>query len=91
MAGRGPGSGRERAYAWLTAAERYEAALALLTKPGDDGLAASLCVQLSHMLRLPNKPLAIRYGEEACTAGGGRLRPGAGGRGALLPRQRPLV
>ncbi len=53
------------AHAYVTAAERMQEAVALLDKPEDAALAASLCVQVAWILRLSDNPQAIRYGEEA--------------------------
>ena len=53
------------AFAYVTAAERIKEAVALLDKPEDAALAASLCVQVAWMLRDPDKSQAIRYAEEA--------------------------
>jgi len=53
------------AFAYTTAVERMQEAVALLDKPGDAALAASLCLQIAFMLRNTDKPQAIRYAEEA--------------------------
>ena len=39
------------AYAYATAVERMREAIALLAKPEDAAMAASLCVQISYLLR----------------------------------------
>jgi len=53
------------AYAYVTAAERMREAVALLDTPEGAATAASLCVQIGHMLRLSDNAQAIRYSEEA--------------------------
>ncbi len=59
------GERAREAHAYATAVERMQEAVALLDKPGDAALAASLCVQIGFMLRLSDPPQALRYAEEA--------------------------
>ncbi|HEY7907901.1 MAG TPA: AAA family ATPase [Thermomicrobiales bacterium] len=53
------------AHAYATAVERMQEAIALLDKPEDAAMAASLCVQISYLLGLSDREQAIRYAEEA--------------------------
>jgi len=59
------GERAREAHAYATAVERMQEAVALLDKPGDAALAASLCVQIVYMFRLSDPPQALRYAEEA--------------------------
>ncbi|HEX5503257.1 MAG TPA: AAA family ATPase [Thermomicrobiales bacterium] len=60
------GERAERAYAWLTAADRFEAALALLeTGDGDPGRRAALLVHLAQMRRYADPAQGVAALEEA--------------------------
>ena len=76
------GERAQRAYAWLTAAERYEAALALLEQQGaDPARRALLLLTLAQLRRYLDPRLGIAYLEEAerlaAEAGDATLAAGA--------------
>jgi DNA-binding CsgD family transcriptional regulator/tetratricopeptide (TPR) repeat protein len=60
------GERAQQSYAWLSAAERFEAALALLEAQGVDAAERGwFCVRVTRLIRLGDRPRALAYAERA--------------------------